>query len=130
MEQVLHKEVITSGEIERILEAFRGAIECAPRGVCLPDEAHIVASKYYVAFVAYNGEVRLVRNGASPYVEVKANDYSLIINSWGMFTLKRGNRLVAYGPRIAVGKEVYDVDEFVEFVRKGMRILLNVANWV
>jgi len=49
---------------------FRQAIECMPRGNCLPDDAHIVVSKYYIAFIAHGGEVKLTRAGA--FVEVRA----------------------------------------------------------
>jgi hypothetical protein len=133
MEQIF-QEVIINGEIERILEMFRSTVECVPRGICLPDEAKIVVSKYYVSFID-DGEVKLVNGGASSFVEVRAGSYLLLTNSWNMFALKHMDKLIAYGPRVAVGKEVYTADELIEFVRRGFKAILSkailsAANWV
>jgi len=122
-----HKEVIRNPEIENVLMAFKDAVECVPRGICQPDDAHVVVSKYYVAFTdSSRGEVKLV---SSVFVEVRAGNYLLFTDDWDMFVFKNG-RQTAYSPRIAVGGKTLTTDEFVEFVRKGFQVLLSAANWV
>jgi hypothetical protein len=122
------QEVITNSEIEHILEMFKNAVQCVPRGVCLPDDAHVVVSRHYVVFTFSGGEVKLVRSG--PFVEVRAGSYLLFNNSWDMFVLRNGKQVV-YSPRIAIGGKTLDTNEFAKFVRKGFQVLLGVAaNWV
>jgi hypothetical protein len=130
MEQTLqtqHREVIINDEIECVLMAFKNAAECVPRGICQPDEAKIIVSKYYVAFTDGRGEVKLVRGG---FVEVRAGSYLLFTNSWDMFTLKHAGKLLAYGPKLAVGRDIYTTDEFIEYIRKSFKVLLSATGWV
>jgi hypothetical protein len=122
-----HKEIIRDSKIERILMAFKDAVECVPRGVCRPDEAHIAVSKYYVAFI-HEGEIRLMREGKFLLVEVKADNSRLITDGWDMFVLRNGGQIIS-SPRLAVGREIF-TDEFVEYIRKGFQALLSAASWV
>jgi hypothetical protein len=123
-------EKITNAEIAHALEMFWQAVECMPSGACLPDEVHIVASKNYVVFISPRGdEVRLIRDDKSVHLIVKAGNYKLVTDSWDMFTLKSGKRVI-YSPRIVIGRETYTTDELIEYVRKGFKALLNAVNWV
>jgi hypothetical protein len=123
-----HKEVVRNPEIESVLTAFKNAVECVPRGICTPDDAHVVVSKYYVAFLYGDGELKLIRDGKSLFAEVRASGCRLLTGS-DMFVFKN-SRQTAYSPRIAVGGKTLTTDEFVEFVRKGFQVLLSAANWV
>ncbi len=128
MEQI-HEEKIVSSKIERVLEAFINATECIPRGICEPNAAQVVVSKHYVAFNSKDGEIRLVRDGKSVFVEVETDGCKIFTTEYDMFVLKDGRRKV-YSPRLAVGGGVYTVDEFTAFVRRGFKALLSAANWV
>jgi hypothetical protein len=124
-------KIVINREIEGALEAFRHAIECVPHGVCMPDVAQVAVSKYYISFIHDGSEVKASRDG----VEVKAGDYMLLIDDYGMFILLRRSRDGAvrpfvYGPRLALGNEVYTADEFADYIRRGLRALLDAANWL
>jgi hypothetical protein len=128
MEQ--HEETINEiGEIERVLEAFMRSVECVPRGICIPDNARVDISKYYVGFVSPHGIIRLERDGKSIFVTVEAGGCRLITTSYDMF-MYRDDKKKVYSPRIAVGSNVYTVDEFVAFMRRGFQVLLSAASWV
>jgi hypothetical protein len=129
MGQVEHKEVVINREIEQVMETFRSAIECVPRGICLPDSAHIIVSKYEISFITPGGEVKLMRGDKSTFVEVRAGDVRLINDSWDMFVLRSGNKVIN-SPRLAVGNMVFTTDEFVEYIRRGFQVILSAANWV
>ncbi|MFZ8809170.1 MAG: hypothetical protein ACO2PN_13840 [Pyrobaculum sp.] len=122
----MHKERIVNREVEHVLEAFAKTVECVSRGTC-DCAAHVVVSRHYVAFVAPNGEVRLINNGGL-FVEVRTS-CRLFTDSWDMFTLKNDKQRI-YSPRLVVGNKVYTTDEFVDFVRRGFQSLLGAAGWV
>jgi hypothetical protein len=97
----------------------------------MPDAAQVAVSKYFVSFIHGDGEIKATRDG----VEVKADDYVLLIDNYGMFILLRRNRdgtvkPLAYGSRLTLDNEVYTADEFIDYVRKGIKVLLNAANWL
>jgi len=127
MEQTF-RETITNDKIKHVLEAFKGAVECI-RHKCEPDEAHIVVSRRYVAFVIDGGEAKLERDGKQLFVEVRADGCRVVTDIWDMFVLREGKQ-VAYSPRLVVGGKTYTVDEFVDYVHKGFRTLLRAASWV
>jgi hypothetical protein len=127
MEQTF-REIITNDKIERVLEAFKSAVECTPRGICEPGGSHIAVSRRYVAF-ADKGEVRLERDGKQLFVEVRTDGCRLVTDAWDMFVLRcGGNAFIS--PRLAVGGKIFTTDEFIEFVRRGFRALLRTADWV
>jgi len=100
-------------------------------GICMPDAAQVAVSKYFVSFVHGDGEVKVTRDG----VEVRASDYVLLIDGYGMFILLRRNgdgtvKRLAYGPRLVLDNEIYTADEFIDYVRKGIGALLSAANWL
>jgi hypothetical protein len=123
-----HKETIRNREIEHVLTTFKNAAECISRGICQPDEANIVISKYYIVFISEyaseRGEVKLMREGKSLYVEVRAGNSRLVTDDWDMFVLNK--RTVS--PRLTIGNETFTKDEFIEFVRKGFQSILRT--WV
>lgn len=110
------------------MTTFKNAAECISRGICQPDEANIVISKYYIAFISEyaseRGEVKLMREGKSLYVEVRAGNSRLVTDDWDMFVLNK--RTVS--PRLTIGNETFTKDEFIEFVRKGFQSILRT--WV
>jgi hypothetical protein len=105
--------------------AFKDAVECVSRGVCRP--AHIVVSKYYVAFI-HEGEIRLTREEKF-FVEVKVDNSRLITDDWDMFVLRNDGQIIS-SPRLAVGREIFTTDEFIEYIRKSFQALLSAASWV
>lgn len=124
-------KITPNGEIAQVLRAFRDAVMCVPWGVCTPDAAQIVVSKYFVSFVHGDGEVKVARDG----VEVRAGDYALFIDGYGMFILLRRNgdgtvTRLAYGPRLVLDNETFTTDEFVDYIRKGVKVLLSATNWL
>jgi hypothetical protein len=123
-----HVEVIKNDRVERVLMEFKDAAECVPRGICRPDEAHVVISKYFIAFIGNEGEVRLVRDGKL-HAEVRVNNTRLVTDSWDMFVFRSGSGLIN-SPRLAVGNAVFTTDEFIEFIRRGFQSIMLEANWV
>jgi len=124
-------KIVPNREIVQVLRAFRDAVMCVPRGICVPDAAQVAVSKYFVSFVHGDGEVKAARNG----VEVRAGGYALFVDSYGMFVLLRRNgdgtvKRLAYGPRLVLDNEIYTADEFIDYVRKGIKALLSAAIWL
>ena len=127
--QTRHEEKIVNSEIERVLKAFIDAVVCVPRGICLPDEAKIIISKYHVAFISDSGRIRLVQD-KSFFVEAEANGCKIFTtDDYDMFVLKDGKEKI-YSPRLVINSRIYTVDEFIDFVRRGFRAILSAANWV
>lgn len=125
--QTRHEEEIINAEIERVMKAFIDAVVCVSHGICLPDEAKIIVSRYHVAFISDSGMIRLVQD-KSLFVEAEANGCKIFTTDY-MFVLKNGKKKI-YSPRLVINSRVYTVDEFIDFVRRGFRAILSAANWV
>jgi len=126
--QVRHEEKIINAEIERVMKAFIDAVVCVSHGICLPDEAKTIISRYHVAFISDSGMIRLVQD-KSLFVEAEANGCKIFTTDYDMFVLKDGKEKI-YSPRLVINSRVYTVDEFIDFVRRGFRAILSAANWV
>jgi hypothetical protein len=110
------------------MKAFIDAVVCVSHGICLPDEAKTVISRYHVAFISDSGMIRLVQD-KSLFVEAETNGRKIITTDYDMFVLKDGKEKI-YSPRLVINSRVYTVDEFIDFVRRGFRAILSAANWV
>ena len=111
----IREEIIANREIQEIIEEFKVA---AKKGI-LPDDANIVIDRYSIAFISTRGQIKLWC-AANCHLEIKTKNYVLTSSQYG-FVLSNEMR---FAPKLIVGSDAYYVDDFIEFLIRGFRLLL------
>ena len=111
-------EIIDHGEIQKILKEFKNAKERMPEG------ARIIIDNATITYVSSSGQITLFLGTT---VEVRTKNRVLYNNAHGEFVLKSTKEVqteVQTAPKLATEDGIYDVNEFVELVRKTFKVLL------
>ncbi len=101
--------------VEKLFAKFKNAVKNG-----LSDDTLIV-EKYVYTLKSEAGEIKLITlNGT---VEIKTADCEIRTNDYFVMT-KPGMPYADSAPKLVIGDEVFDVENFVEFVKRGFRELL------
>jgi hypothetical protein len=96
-----------------IIEEFENAVNG------LAEDAKIIIDRYVLEYTSSKGFIRLI---GMQHAEIKSRNCVLNTTSDGFALNCNGN--IRFGSRLIVNNKVYNVSDFIEFLRRGFRELL------
>jgi len=107
-------EVFATNEISQLIKEFSAAR--------LPTDASINVTVFDISYTSPRGQIKLAICCCASCAEIKTKNHTLITNGFNEFVLDG-----RAAPRLVVENDIYDVEGFINFLRRGFKALLRQA---
>ena len=106
---------VMSDEISQLIKEFASATR-------LPSDAGINVTVFDISYTSPRGQIKLAICCCASCTEIKTKNHTLITNSFNEFVLDG-----RAAPRLVIENDIYDVEGFINFLRRGFKALLRQA---